>query len=199
MNNNKAMLLMGGGTLGIIGALLLWDYAIIGAPLLIAAAIMVAMTIHGSKSKPRHEISHQMMIATPEKQHQDMMKFISGPEMTPELNSLLKVLRKANLPSKAPVFIGDHNETLMNVQDVLAEIVTQAQAYNIPMSTLEQNIARIHERLFENVKAACDAEPRELEAACIWLANRTLKDIQSEPSATPVSRIDTLMNELIDK
>jgi hypothetical protein len=103
------------------------------------------------------------------------------------------------LPSKAPVFIGDHNETLMNVQDVLAEIVTQAQSYNIPMSTLKQHIARIHERIFENVKAACDAEPRKLEAACIWLANRTLKDIQSEPSAMPVGKIDALMNELIDK
>ena len=199
MNNNKAMLLMGGGTLGIIGALLLWDYAAIGAPLLIAAAIMVAMTIHESKTKPKHEISHQMMVETPEKQHQDMMKFISGPDMTPELQTLLKALRKANLPSKAPVFIGDHNETLMNVQDVLAEIVTQAQAYSIPMNTLEQYIARIHERIFENVKAACDAEPRELEAACIWLANRTIKDIQGEPSAKPAGKIDTLMNELMDK
>ena len=199
MNNNKAMLLMGGGTLGIIGALLLWDYAAIGAPFLIAAAIMVAMTIHGSKTKPRHEIAHQMKIETPEKQHQDMMKFISGPEMTPELKTLLKALRKANLPIRAPVFIGDHNETLMNVPDVLAEIVAQTQAYSIPMSTLEKNVARIHERIFENVKAACDAKPGELEAACIWLANRTLKDIQGEPSAKQVTKVDTLINELMDK
>jgi hypothetical protein len=156
MNTHKPMLLIGGGTLGIIGALLLSAFPWVGLAVLAVAGLMVAMTIHGSKTKPRHEISHQMMIETPEKQHQ------------------------ANLPSKAPVFIGDHNETLMNVQDVLAEIVTQAQAYNIPMNTLEQNLARIHERIFENVKAACDAEPRELEAACIWLANRTLKDLRQE-------------------
>ena len=199
MNNNKATLLMGGGTLGIIGALLLTAFPWVGLAVLAVAGLLVAMTIHGSKTKPRHEVSHQMMIETPEKQHKDMMKFISGPEMTPELQNLLKALRKANLPSKAPVFIGDHNETLMNVQDVMAEIVTQAQAYNIPMSNLEKNIARIHERIYENVKAACDAEPRDLEAACIWLANRTLKDIQGEPSAKPVSKVDTPVNEMIDK
>jgi hypothetical protein len=199
MDNNKAMLLMGSGTLGIIGALLLSAFPWVGLAVMVVAGLMVGMTLYNAKTKPKHEISHRMMIETPEKQHQDMMKFISGPEMTPELRALLKALRKANLPSKAPVFIGDHNETLMTVQDVLAELLTQAQAYKIPMSTLKQNIAGIHERIFENVKAACDAEPSELEAACIWLANRTLKDIQGEPSAKPASKVDSLMLELMDK
>jgi len=31
------------------------------------------------------------------------------------------------------------------------------------------------------------------------LANRTLKDIQGEPSAKPERKIDALMNELMDK
>jgi hypothetical protein len=199
MNNNKAMLLMGGGTLGIIGALLLWDYAAIGAPLLIAAAIMVAMTIHGSKTKPKHEISHQMVIETTDQKHQQMMQFVSGPEMTPELQTLLKALRKTNLPSKAPVFIGDHNETLMNVQDVLAEMITQAKAYDIPLGTLEQNAAKIYDRIFANVEAACRAKPKELEAACIWLANRTLKDIQGELKAKPTGRFEGMFDDMLDK
>ena len=49
MNNTKAMLLIGGGTLGILGALLLPSFWWIGVPVILVAAIMVFMTKHQPK------------------------------------------------------------------------------------------------------------------------------------------------------
>ena len=140
------------------------------------------MTFHNKKTKPQHELTHQMKIEVPVQNQAAMLKFLDE-ELAynkQTMTMLQRELHKAHLPSRAPVLLDDDSRPVLTVHDVLIEIINISEAHKLPLEELAKSIAQIHPRIFENVEAAIREYPHDLGLLTYWLANRALVDVRKE-------------------
>jgi hypothetical protein len=185
MQQQHSMPLMLGGTIGIIGLIAMGASTTVGV-LMCLLGLGIALwpkliQLRSQRQTPQAAIPQQTVIAVPQQKQREMEQFIGKQGSSEKILSLLKrTLYQANLDPRKPVLVGDNNETILSVHEVLDEIVTIAEAHKLPPSELAGAITKVYDRIFENVEAAIAAYPGDLDYLTIWLANRSLKDVRKE-------------------
>jgi hypothetical protein len=187
MQNNRAMSMMAGGTLGIIGtmALFTWKEApFVGFILLLVAVGLVfypKIQERTGRAPVRKTPTREMVIENHEQNQREMMELVADPHppvpgrVKGEISVLIRTLRQATLDPHVPV-LEDDGGPLLFIQDVLEEMLVQAKRRDMTVNDLANNAVTLYDRVFENTEAACRAS-KSVDAVCIWLANRCLKDV----------------------
>ena len=181
--NNRPMSLMIGGTLGIFGALLAWNYAIIGVPMIIGAAALVYFAFKG-KAAP--EPMKMMKIENTKQDQKEMEVFLKEPANPKVVRAMRHKLMAANLDPKAPLMLGKTDtEVLMTVEDVLEEMAVIASLYNIPTDKLVSTITQVYDKMYDYVGEAINEHPSDIGLITVYLANRTLQEFHEELREQP--------------
>jgi hypothetical protein len=119
-----------------------------------------------------HPVRRQRQVTNPRK---------PAASVTPKSLSMLKrILYQANLDPRASVLVGDHNEAILTVQDILVKMIQTADVRGLTVPELAKDILRIYPRIFANIEQASVRYPKDKDRLARWLAERALKEVRNE-------------------
>jgi hypothetical protein len=165
-----------GATVGIIGLFVMGANTWAGIAVILVGAAIVALSFLTPMSMIEKVISppahRQRQVTNPLKQ---------AASVNPKGLSLLKrTLYQANLDPRASVLVGNNNQVILTMQDILVKMIQTADAHGLTIPELAKDITRIYPRIFGNSEQASARYPRDKDRIAGWLAERALKDVRKE-------------------
>jgi len=163
------------GILGIIGLFVIGTKTWVGISLILAAAVIVALSIWAPKVQ-----GTKVQRRSPQRSTRRTTRTSERAEgVNPKSLSLLKrTLYQANLDPRAVL---THNDkTMLTVQDVLVRLIQVSGAQGISVSDLAKDITDIYGGIFDNTEQGVRQYPEDTDRLASWLANRALKDVRKE-------------------